>query len=231
MVDRRQSKQKPTGKSNKRTSQQTGDSGPSQQRKVRRGAATESPGNVSQTNDGMPPLHKNRETASAGNSPVLTNGVREIMHPPHNTSPSPAEVSPFPTNQHMQSLLEINEQETANKKTCDSVDLKSKISNRINLVIWARTKFPDFDSTAGENLKKYLQKSLGLSDVQFSNRWKFIRTTTTAVLRSKRSYHVQLMKGNYFGEFFVSSFLLRHGQCYLEFLTASILLPVCTRLA
>lgn len=149
-------------------------------------------------------------SATANNTPV-----------DYNMLPSPTgDQRDIATPKHLAAMMELNQQKTAEKKTWNSVDLKSKIVNRVHIDIWSRAKYSDFDKADGGNMKPYLQRNMGLTPQEFSNRWPTIRSLTNSALRTKRSYTVQLFKGSYFGKL-----------CGVIFLAAfSPLQSVCSRL-
>ena len=70
--------------------------------------------------------------------------------------------------------------------------------------VWPRTKFPNYDSAAGKHIKKWMQQELGLSDLDYENKWqgnKGIRSDINHTLRELRAYVVQQMKTCYNSEF------------------------------
>lgn len=90
--------------------------------------------------------------------------------------------------------------------TPKSVDFKAIVKARVKLYIWPRLKFPTYDSTQGQLMKKYIRNELNLDEQSFENNWRVIKGHISETLRHQRAYVAQQMKTRTYGKLYCSVF-------------------------
>ncbi len=131
------------------------------------------------------------------------------------------------SDEEMRQVLDIRKQQEKEKRVMVLNDLKNRVNNITVQTIWRHCKYPDLDSSDGDEFQKVLvQQMPDKTAEEVKKEWKLFKAVINLCLRGRRSYVSQMMKQNYFGKFFL---LPDGGPCGLPLLTPSscFLLPWC----
>lgn len=122
------------------------------------------------------------------------------------------------SDEEMRQVLDIRKQQEKEKRVMLLDDLKNRVNNITVQTIWRHCKYPDLNSSDGDEFQKVLvQQMPDKTAEEIKKEWKLFKTVINLCLRGRRSYVSQMMKLNYFGEFLFFLMLLLvmvHSDCF-----------------